>query len=318
MFGSMWSPADLQPFHIGALFSIAVFVLTVLAAQALRAREAVRRRAVAPNLQAGRARSGISLREQEQQQVNRLIQRAAKLVAPSKHSEISAIRKQLVQAGYFSSSAVMVFSASRILLAGALPLLFLTFAGLLRIEIPGALIMVLAACFAMLGLIVPPIYLDYRTKHMREKYRRAFPDFMDLLVVCVESGQSLHSGIDRVSREIVEFCPELGANLHLVNLELRAGSTLTTALENLYGRLGIEEVQSLAVLLRQSEELGSSVATTLRIYSDEMRDKRLARAETKANSLPVKMTIPLGLFIFPVILLVILTPVVIRMKAAFM
>jgi tight adherence protein C len=92
---------------------------------------------------------------------------------------------------------------------------------------------------------------------------------------------------------------------------------LTEALDGLADRLGIEEVQSLRLLLKQSEELGASIATSLRVFSDEMRDKRLMRAETKAHALPVKMTLPLGLFIFPVILLVIMLPVVIRIKNAF-
>jgi tight adherence protein C len=201
--------------------------------------------------------------------------------------------------------------------AVTLPVALLAFAGLLPIKIPGALLMVVTACAALLGLILPSIALDFRIRYMREKYRRVFPDLMDLLVVCIESGQSLPSALDRVGREIIGLCPELGANLHLLNLELRAGSTIADALSSLHARLGIEEVRSLAVLLKQSEELGVSIADTLRVYADEMRDKRLSRAEARANALPVKMTIPLGLFIFPVILLVILTPIVIRIKSAF-
>jgi tight adherence protein C len=143
---------------------------------------------------------------------------------------------------------------------------------------------------------------------MREKYRRAFPDFMDLLVVCIESGHSLPSALDRVTQEIAHPSPQLGANLHLLNLELRAGSTITTALESLHARLGIDEVQSLAVLLKQSQELGRASADA-RVFSDDARQAADC-AETRANSLPVKMTLPLGLFIFPVILLVLLVPVI--------
>jgi tight adherence protein C len=169
----------------------------------------------------------------------------------------------------------------------------------------------------VLGLILPPIYVDYRRGVMQQQYRHAFPDFMDLLVVCVESGQSLQSAIDRVGHEMLQVCPELGANLHMMGLELRAGSTLPAALKGLSERIGLEEVQSLAVLLKQSEELGSGIALALRTYSDEMREKRLSRAETRANALPVKMTIPLGLCVFPVILLVIMVPALIRLKNAF-
>ena len=125
------------------------------------------------------------------------------------------------------------------------------------------------------------------------------------------------AAIDRVGRELVQTYPHLGANLHLVTLELRAGQTLVDALENLSHRLGIDEVASLAVLLRQSEELGTSLAEALRVYSLEMRDKRLSRAEEKAHALPVKLTIPLGIFIFPVMLVFIMLPLVLRMKGAF-
>ena len=122
---------------------------------------------------------------------------------------------------------------------------------------------------------------------------------------------------DRVSRELAITHPYLGANLHLVTLELRAGQALTTAMHNLADRVGVEEVNSLASLLRQSEELGTSLADALRVYSLEMRDKRLSRAEEKAHALPVKLMLPLGLFIFPVMLLCIMLPLILRFKGVF-
>jgi len=312
----MWPIAQLEPLHIGTVVSLAVFLLLLITARVLNAREVVRRRAPA-----GGSRGGVTmsagLRGSETRNVARLLARLEPLLVPSRREALSQVRKQLVQAGFFSVSAVTAFYASRIALAVSLPISVLAFSGLLPFEVPGALIIVLAACFAMLGLILPSILLDFCARSMREKYRRAFPDFMDLLVVCIESGHSLPSALDRVGREIVETSPQLGANLHLLNLELRAGSTTTAALESLHTRLDIDEVLSLVVLLKQSEELGASISGALRVFSDEMRDKRLIRAETKANSLPVKLTLPLGLFIFPVILLVILVPIVIRIKNAF-
>ena len=152
---------------------------------------------------------------------------------------------------------------------------------------------------------------------MRTVYRNAFPDFIDLLVVCIEAGQSLQGALDRVSREVATYSPALSANLRIASLEVRAGIRLSDAISNLYTRVGIEEVKSLGLLLKQSEDLGTSIATSLRVFSDEMRDKRLMRAETKAHALPVKMTLPLGFFIFPVILMVIMLPVIIRIKNSF-
>ena len=102
-----------------------------------------------------------------------------------------------------------------------------------------------------------------------------------------------------------------------LNLELRAGRSLSEALERFAGNVGIEEAQSFSTLIQQSQELGSSLVDALRVYSDEMRDKRLARAEEKAHALPAKLVIPLGLFIFPIMLVVCLTPVIIRINEAF-
>jgi tight adherence protein C len=311
----MWPIAQLEPLHIGTVVSLAVFLLLLITARMLNAREVVRRRAPAGGSRGVTMSAG--LRGSETRNVARLLTKLEPLLVPSRREALSQVRKQLVQAGFFSASSVAGFYASRIVLAVSLPISLLAFSGLLPFEVPGALIVFLAACLAMLGLVLPPIFLDICARSMREKYRRAFPDFMDLLVVCIESGHSLPSALDRVGQEIIETSPQLGANLHLLNLELRAGSTTTAALESLHARLDIEEVLSLVVLLKQSEELGASISGALRVFSDEMRDKRLIRAETKANSLPVKLTLPLGLFIFPVILLVILVPIVIRIKNAF-
>ena len=309
---------DLQPFHISVLISIAIFLAMVLTVVGLRNREMIRRRAVAglDGNPVGMSENR-SLDAQAESQAVRLVTRAGRLLAPTEQETLSVVRRQLVQAGYFSAAAIPLVYASRIMLALTLPLLFISSAGLLPFELPGFLTIAVAGCLVVLGLIVPAVFLDRRRAKMRVRYRHAFPDFMDMIVVCIEAGQSLQGAIERVSREIVQYCPQLGANLHLVNLELRAGRSLTEALDGLADRLGIDEVQSLRLLLKQSEELGSSIATSLRVFSDEMRDKRLMRAETKAHALPVKMTLPLGLFIFPVILLVIMLPVVIRIKNAF-
>jgi tight adherence protein C len=108
--------------------------------------------------------------------------------------------------------------------------------------------------------------------------------------------------------------PSLGANIHMATLEMRAGRTLSDALEHLGDRLGLEEARSFATLLQQSEELGSSMTDALRVYSDDMRHKRLSRAEEKAYSLPAKLSVPLVLCVFPVLVIVIMLPAYIRLK----
>ena len=152
---------------------------------------------------------------------------------------------------------------------------------------------------------------------MQQRYRIAFPDMLDLLVVCVDAGLSLEAALERISGEIVRESYELGMNLRLMGAERRAGRSTIDALDGLAKRVGLEEARAFAGLLRQSIELGTDVAEALRVFSDEMRDRRMLRAEERANQLPVKMVAPLGLFIFPVILMTVMVPVGIRL-ASFM
>ena len=148
---------------------------------------------------------------------------------------------------------------------------------------------------------------------MQQRYRVAFPDMLDLLVVCVDAGLSLEAALERISGEIMRQSYELGMNLRLMSAERRAGRSTIDALDGFAKRIGLDEARAFAGLLRQSIELGTDVAEALRVYSDEMRDRRMLRAEERANQLPVKMVAPLGLFIFPVILMVAMVPVAIRL-----
>ncbi len=136
---------------------------------------------------------------------------------------------------------------------------------------------------------------------------------MDLLVVASDAGLSMEAALEKVRSELSGAYPSLAANIHMAILEIRAGRTMVEALENLAERLGLEEAQSFATLIKQSDELGSSIGDALRIYSDDMRHKRLSRAEEKAYSLPAKLAIPMMLCIFPVLFIVILCPVIVRL-----
>jgi tight adherence protein C len=124
----------------------------------------------------------------------------------------------------------------------------------------------------------------------------------------------MEASLDRVGRELADSYPSLSANIHMANLEIRAGRVMTDALEHLADRLGLEEARSFATLIQQSAELGSSITDALRVYSDDMRHKRLSRAEEKAYSLPSRLAVPMMVCIFPVIFVVILLPVVVRLK----
>ncbi len=163
------------------------------------------------------------------------------------------------------------------------------------------------------GYIGPSFYIDRRIAKNKDEHRSGFPDFLDLMVVCADSGLSMEASLERVGRELGDTYPSLCANIHMTNLEIRAGKTMTDALEHFGDRLGLDEARAFATLIQQSAELGSSITDALRVYSDDMRHKRLSRAEEKAYSLPAKLSLPMMLCIFPMIFVVIMLPVVVRL-----
>jgi tight adherence protein C len=237
-----------------------------------------------------------------------------KLLPPTSAEGYSLIRKEMIKAGFFSPRAVVIYHAARILLPVGLPFVLLAALSLVPSGLSARNSLVGIICICGLGFVGPSFYINRRQKSMRHQYRTAFPDFMDLLVVCVEAGLALQPALERISRELVSASPQFSANLHFVALELRAGSSLAAALESLGKRLDFEEAYSLASLLKQSEELGTSLSAALRVYSEEMRDKRFMRAEAMAHALPVKIVLPVGFCIFPVILVVLFLPLIIRIK----
>jgi tight adherence protein C len=167
---------------------------------------------------------------------------------------------------------------------------------------------------AGLGYLAPQVALNQIVSKRMDEHRQGFPDFLDLMIVCCEAGLSMEASINRVSREMADAYPSLSANLYFATLEIRAGRTVNDAFANLAQRLGIEEAKTFATLLQQSAELGSSLIDSLRIYSDDMRNKRMMRAEEKANQLPSKMVIPMMIFIFPILFMIMLFPAYMRVK----
>jgi len=227
------------------------------------------------------------------------------------------LRKDLVRAGYFNADAVAIFTIAKWALAILLPLIGIAglagFAAHWETTAKAAL----AAILVLIAYYLPRAFVSRRQRLLQERYRIVFPDFLDMLVVCVNAGLSLDAALDRVTRELGSNEIELRANLDFMAGEMRAGKSTVEALKDLAERLGLPEARSLATLLQQSIELGTDVAMALTTFSDEMRDKRMARAEEKAAALPPKLTFPLAAFIFPVVLMVILTPIVFKiMKAA--
>lgn len=228
----------------------------------------------------------------------------------------SPVRQLLTHAGYRSASAVQVYWAVRLLL----PLLMLGMALLLlpllnNVSLrTGALI---TASAVAVGWLVPAIYVDKRKQARMRRLRAAFPDALDLMVVCVESGLALPQAMERVAEEMLVSQPELAEELALVNAEIRAGIPSTQALKHLADRTGLEDVQGLVSLLAQSIRFGTSVADTLRVYSEEFRDRRTQAAEEQAAKVGTKLVFPLILCLWPSFFLVAIGPVIIGVLRTF-
>lgn len=233
-------------------------------------------------------------------------------------NEPNALEAKLFRAGFYQSSAPLIYTLSRL---GAVCIGFtVTYALLSRVlppHLPSIFAYAGAALIGLACIVIPSIALDRFENGQKQIYRRGFPDFMDMMITCADAGMSLEAAVERVGNELAGTHRWLGIQLSIMNLQLRAGKPLREALRELADRIGLEEARALAVLFRQSEELGTSLTDALRVYSDEMRGQRMLRAEERANALPVKMMIPLGLCIFPVVLMVVMLPVIIRMKGIF-
>ncbi|MDX8469328.1 type II secretion system F family protein [Mesorhizobium sp. VK23B] len=234
------------------------------------------------------------------------------------HMQPDALEAKLFRAGFYQKSAPLIYTLSRLacVCVGFLMMYALS-SWVLPPRLPGFIPLAGSALLGLACIVIPSIMLDRFENKQKLIYRRAFPDFMDMMITCADAGMSLEAAVERVSHELAGTHKWLGIQLSIMNLQLRAGKPLREALRELADRIGLEEAKALAVLFRQSEELGTSLTDALRVYSAEMRDQRILQAEERANSLPVKMMIPLGLCIFPVVMMVIMLPVIIRMKGIF-
>jgi tight adherence protein C len=225
------------------------------------------------------------------------------------------VRKQLVEAGYRSPNAVVTYMAVRIL-----SLLALLGVGMLLATLmpPDPLLRLLVMLgLALLGWMVPFMILKRKVNFRKKELNRGLADALDLMVVCVEAGLGVNQALLRVAEEMDRVCPPISDELTMVTLEMRAGTPRDQALKSLAERTGNEDIRSWVNMMIQTDRFGTSIADSLRIHSDTLRTKRHQRAEEAASKLTVKMLIPLVLFIFPAIFIVILGPAVLAMRELF-
>jgi tight adherence protein C len=225
--------------------------------------------------------------------------------APKSAKELGALRLRLVQAGYRRDEAVTIFFGIRV--AFALVLFSLFSSGfVMRPNVT------LALGGLGLGYILPGMALARMAKRRAHRIRLSLADALDLLVVSVEAGLGLDAALTRVGTELAFAYPELSDELRLINLELRAGKPRAEALRNLADRTGVDDLSSLVTMLIQTDKFGTSVAQSLRVYSETLRTKRRQRAEEAAAKTGVKMVFPLVICIFPAIWVVTIGPAAIK------
>jgi len=243
----------------------------------------------------------------------KLLEKLGQANKPKDKASTSQLKSLLIAAGYRTAQAPVVFMGSRILLAVMFALAFLIFGSEAAQEkdpmyFPAFLI---GSMFA--GYYGPQLWLRNMISKRKERLVNGFPDALDLMVVCVEAGLGLDQAIYRVGTEVKQGHPDLGDEFILLNLELRAGLSREQALRNLVNRTDLEDIRSLVALLIQTDRFGTSIGQALRVHSDSMRLKRRLKAEEKGAMLPVKLMIPLILFIFPALMVVIVGPGVINL-----
>ena len=239
------------------------------------------------------------------------------IVKPKSEEDLSKMQRALYNVGFRGASAVIIFFGVKVFLGILLPLSFVTFK-FIFIDRPLTPASYLCVCvlLAAVGFYLPSIWLRIKTNHRKEKITNGFPDMLDLLVVCVESGMGLDAALDRVGEEMKLGNRVIYEEFKLLNTQMRFGKTRSDALRNLADRVGLDDVSNLVTVLIQTEKFGTSVGQALRIHSDFMRTERQQRAEEKAVKLPLKLLFPLIFCIFPSLFIVIMGPALIQFYRA--
>ncbi len=234
----------------------------------------------------------------------------ADFLEPSDEDEYGAVRLKLVQAGYRSKHAVRTYHFLQFALGITFLLLGVAYAiyssatgepstqaVIISILLPG-----------MAGYMAPKYWVTKRQQKRQEEIVNGFPDSLDMMLVCVEAGQSLDQAIIRVSQELRSGFPALADEYEMVAHEMKAGKDKTQVLRDMSERAGVPDVASFVTVLIQSASFGTSIAEALRVFSAEMRDKRVMRAEEKANTLPTKMTLATMMLTVPPLLIILIGP----------
>lgn len=258
------------------------------------------------------AKPGSELRR-KQRSGPKVLDKYAKFLEPEDAKEMSAARQRMIQAGYHGRHAVRDFQALQFILAIGLLIVSLLVVFVVAPDSFESTPMKTAAIILpmLIGYYGPRKWIDGRVEARKEEIISGFPDALDMLLICVEAGQSLDQSIQRVSVEITNTFPALGEELTTVGEQVKAGRERSEVLKDLAKRCDIADITSFTTVMIQAAAYGTSITDALRVFASEMRDKRIMRAEEKANVLPTKMTLGTMMFTVPPLLIILIGPSVV-------
>lgn len=236
-------------------------------------------------------------------------------LAPPSAAEARKLQKQLMQAGYRSQNAPVIYRAIQLATLVAFPGVVAFGCAMLGRPLDSALIWILLAFVA--GFFLPRYILRRMIKSRQQRVRWGLADALDLMVISIEAGLGLNAALVRVGDELKGVHPDISEEFELANLEIRVGRERDEALRNLAERTGVDDLRSLVAMLIQADRFGTSIARAVRVYSDSLRTKRRQRAEQAAQKAAVKLLIPLALFLFPTLFIVILGPAALNLMDTF-
>ena len=241
---------------------------------------------------------------------NEKLDRYATFLEPQNAEELSAVKLKLMQAGYRGNDAVRYFHFAQFALGiGFLGLGLAYYLLVAKTDTSTAKDMLLWVVGpGGAGYMLPKYWVTRRVESRKEQIQDGFPDALDMMLVCIEAGQSLDQSIIRVGNELRASFPALAEEFQTVSLEMKAGKDKTNVLNDMSERAGVQDVSSFVTVLIQSQTFGTSISDALRVYAAEMRDKRVMRAEEKANKLPTKMTLTTMMFTVPPLLIILVGP----------
>ncbi|HLL72962.1 MAG TPA: type II secretion system F family protein [Pyrinomonadaceae bacterium] len=236
-------------------------------------------------------------------------------LAPPSAAEAKKLQKLLMQAGYRSPNAPIVYRAIQITTLVGYPAMVALGCALMARPLSSAVFWILSAFIK--GFFLPRYVLNKMVKRRQQRVRWGLADALDLMVVSIEAGLGLNAAIVKVGEELREVHPEISEEFELTNLEIRVGRDRDEALRNLAERTGVDDLRSLVAMLIQADRFGTSIARAVRVYADSLRTKRRQRAEQAAQKAAVKLLFPLACFLFPTLFIAILGPAALNLIDSF-